>query len=91
MNRRTVLFTIATLSVVMLVLWQVSNVIRINRLLETIEQKQRVLDSLQGMSRQERIVIARLESAERVCRIAHQKLGLAEPDRPPLVVRMGAK
>ncbi|MCX8051224.1 MAG: hypothetical protein N3B17_04940 [Chlorobi bacterium] len=88
MNRRTVVVAFGALGLVALILWQVSNVVRINQLLVTVERKQHTLDSLQWLSRQERIAIAQLESAERIRRIARERLGLIEPTQPPIVVRM---
>ncbi|MCS7000808.1 MAG: hypothetical protein RML15_06200 [Bacteroidota bacterium] len=81
------LFVISALGLIVLTLWQVSNVVRINALLVSIEQKQKTLDSLQSLVRQEHIAIARLESAERIRRLARQHLGLIEPSTPPIVVR----
>ncbi|RMF33054.1 MAG: hypothetical protein D6747_07710 [Chlorobiota bacterium] len=66
--------------------WQVSNVVRINGLLASIEAKQRQLDSLETLVRQERAAIARLEAVDRIRRLASERLGMIEPRRPPIVV-----
>ncbi|GIV54899.1 MAG: hypothetical protein KatS3mg039_1417 [Candidatus Kapaibacterium sp.] len=86
-HRKSVWFVAGALAAVGLVFWQVSNVVSINALLVRIEQKQRTLDSLQWRSRQEQILIARLESAERIGRIARQRFGMQTPDRPPILIR----
>ncbi len=85
-GRHTIGLILGALTAIALVFWQVSNVIRINTLLVTIEQKQRTLDSLQWRARQEQIAIARLESAERIRRLARERLGLREPEQPPIIV-----
>ncbi len=85
-RRQGIGLILGALAVIALVFWQVSNVIRINTLLVTIEQKQRTLDSLQWRARQEQIAIARLESAERICRLARERFGLRESEQPPIIV-----
>lgn len=86
-RRQSFLLLVGALVAVLLVYWQVSNVVRINALLVTIDQKQRQLDSLSLHTRQEQILIARLESAERIRRIGRQIFGLQEPAHPPIIVR----
>lgn len=81
--RPAVMLTIAAVTVVALTLWQVSNVVRIKTLLIAIEQKQHSLDSLHALVRHEQIAIARLESAERIRRLAHEWIGLIQPVEPP--------
>lgn len=87
-SARRIWLTLGALVAVVLVTAQVSNVVRIKSLLVTIERKRSTLDSLQARARQERIAIARLESRQRICRIAKEQLGMVDPSQPPVPVRI---
>ncbi|KXB97449.1 MAG: hypothetical protein AA908_06210 [Chlorobi bacterium NICIL-2] len=84
--RRVLWAAIAVVAVLAGLLWQVSNVVAINALLASIEAKQRQLDSLETLVRQERAAIARREAADRIRRLASERLGMIEPGRPPILI-----
>lgn len=84
--RRVVWASIGVVVVLASLYWQVSNVVRINALLMSIEAKERQLDSLETFVRLERTAIGRLEAADRIRRLASERLGMIEPRRPPILI-----
>lgn len=65
----------------------VSNVIQVNRLLRDVESRTKTLDSLQSVHDIMRREVYRLQSAERVTRLASERLGMIPPQKAPVVLR----
>lgn len=66
----------------------VSNVIQVNRLLREKDAIQRSLDSLHTVNQSLRTEVHRLQSSERITRIASEKLGMMPPTKAPTVLRI---
>lgn len=64
----------------------VSNVIRVNQLLRETEAMRRSVDSLQMVNQSLRAETYRLQSAERITRVAVEHLGMVPPPRAPTVL-----
>jgi len=85
LNRWSI-FILLFVSAVATVLY-VSNVIQVNRLLRERESLQHSLDSLHTVNQSVRTEVHRLQSSERITRIASQKLGMTPPTKAPRVLR----
>ncbi len=64
----------------------VSNVIAVKKLLVETEELRRSIDSLRTVNESLRTETYRLQSAERITRIATEKLGLVPPPKAPVVL-----
>jgi len=65
----------------------VSNVIQVNRLLREKDGLQHSLDSLHGVNQSLHTEVHRLQSSERITRIASERLGMTPPMKAPHVLR----
>ena len=65
----------------------VSNVITVNQLSTQVDELRTSRDSLKRLNQSLRTESYRLQSAERVTRIATQKLGMVAPEEAPTVLR----
>ena len=65
----------------------VSNVITVNQLSTEVEELRHSRDSLKHLNETLRTESYRLQSAERVTRIATQRLGMVPPEEAPTVLR----
>lgn len=85
LNRWSI-FILLFVSAVATVLY-VSNVIQVNRLLREKDGLQHSLDSLHTVNQSLRTEVHRLQSSERITRIASEKLGMTPPTKAPRVLR----
>lgn len=65
----------------------VSNVIAVNKLSQETEQLRRNVDSLETLKKSLRNETYRLQSSERVTKIATEKLGMIPPQEAPVVLQ----
>lgn len=64
----------------------VSNVVRVNELLQEVQTLERSRDSLVSANEALRIETTRLRSADRISHIAAEKLGMMQPQEAPVVI-----
>lgn len=64
----------------------VSNVVRVNELLQEVQTLERSRDSLVSANEALRIEATRLRSADRISHIAAEKLGMMQPQEAPVVI-----
>ncbi|MCX6140915.1 MAG: cell division protein FtsL [Candidatus Kapabacteria bacterium] len=89
LNRWSI-FALVFVSAVSTVLY-VSNVIGVKKLLVETDVLQRTIDSLRTVNESLRTESYRLQSADRITRIAQEKLGLIPPPKAPTVLEEKAK
>lgn len=65
----------------------VSNVVLVNRMLGDREIMHKQVDSLKAVNQSLLTEINKLESSERITRIAAERLGMTPPSRPPIIVK----
>ncbi|MDZ4745834.1 MAG: cell division protein FtsL [bacterium] len=83
LNRWSI-FALVFVSALATVLY-VNNVITVNRLLRDSEAMRKSVDSLRDVNRSLQTEVFRLQSAERVTRIATERLGMTPPPQAPTV------
>lgn len=84
LNRWSI-FALIFVSAVATVLY-VSNVIAINRLLKETDTLRRSVDSIRIVNHSLRTEVYRLQSSERITRIATERLGMIPPPKAPTVL-----
>lgn len=84
LNRWSI-FALVVVSAISTVLY-VSNVIRVNQLLRETDAARRSIDSLQIVNQSLRAETYRLQSSERITRVATERLGMVPPPKAPVVL-----
>lgn len=84
LNRWSI-FALVVVSAISTVLY-VSNVIRVNQLLRETDAMRRSIDSLQIVNQSLRAETYRLQSSERITRVATERLGMVPPPKAPVVL-----
>lgn len=64
----------------------VSNVVKVQELLKDVQRLERSRDSLVSANEALRSQMTRLQSAERIHRLAQEKLGMIEPTSAPITI-----
>ena len=85
-SNRLKIFLILAISAVITLIY-VDNTIKINALLTKIQTQESQIADIQAYNKILKSQIIELESAERITKIAEEKLGLTKPNRVPTVIK----
>jgi cell division protein FtsL len=78
-------FGIVAISAILLISY-VDNTVKINTLLNEIQQKETEIRNIKAKNEILNSEIIELESAERITKIAEEKLGLSKPIKIPIII-----
>jgi cell division protein FtsL len=88
-NRIKIFFILIVVSIIMLL--YVDNTIKINSLLREIQIKENMISDVKAKNEILKSKIIELESADRITKIAEEKLNLAKPNKVPQVINDNKK
>ncbi|MCL2313232.1 MAG: septum formation initiator family protein [Firmicutes bacterium] len=86
-SNRFKVFLILTVSAVITLVY-VDNTIKINALLTKIQTQESHIADIKAYNKILKSKIIELESAERITKIAEEKLGLTKPNKIPVVIKV---
>ena len=85
-SNRLKIFLILTISAVVMLVY-VDNTIKINALLAKIQNQESRIADIKAYNEVLKSRIIELESAERITKIAEEKLGLTKPNKVPVIIQ----